>query len=135
MGTNCAPFVVDLFFYCNERGFSSDLHKSKHDDIMFNDISWDLDDLFTNDNPEFLKYIPNIYQADSWNKEISFLNLKIKVFGDNIHTNVDEKRTDFRFLTVIVNRVLSRHFTWFFAIPFSGTDKLRFKFVIYMFYT
>ena len=29
MGTNCAPLIADLFFYCDERDFMSDLHKSK----------------------------------------------------------------------------------------------------------
>ena len=40
----------------------SDLHKSKRHDLidMFNDISRYLDDIFTIDNPEFEKYIPDI---------------------------------------------------------------------------
>ena len=29
MGTNCAPLIADLFLYCYERDFISDLHKSK----------------------------------------------------------------------------------------------------------
>ena len=28
MGTNCAPLIADLFLYCNERDFMSDLQKS-----------------------------------------------------------------------------------------------------------
>ena len=41
MGTNCALLIVDLFFYCYERDFMSDLHKSKRHDLidMFNDTS------------------------------------------------------------------------------------------------
>ena len=40
-----------------------DLHKSKRHDLidMFNDTSQYLDDIFTIDNPEFEKYIPDIY--------------------------------------------------------------------------
>ena len=41
------------------------LHKSKRHDLidMFNDTSRYLDDIFTIDNPEFEKYIPDIYPA------------------------------------------------------------------------
>ena len=41
MGTNCAPLIADLFLYCYERDFMSDLHKSKRHDliVMFNDTS------------------------------------------------------------------------------------------------
>ena len=40
MGTNCAPLIADLFLYCYERDFMSDLQKSKRFDLidMFNDI-------------------------------------------------------------------------------------------------
>ena len=57
MGTNCAPFIADLFFYCYERDFMSDLQKSKRFDLidMFNDTSRYLDVIFTIDNPEFEK--------------------------------------------------------------------------------
>ena len=48
------------------RVFMSDLHKSKRFDLidMFNDTSRCLDDVFTIDNPEFEKYIPDIYPAE-----------------------------------------------------------------------
>ena len=38
MGTNCAPLIADLFLYCYERDFMSELHKSKRHDLidMFN---------------------------------------------------------------------------------------------------
>ena len=44
----------------------SDLNKSKGHDLigMFNDTSRYLDDIFTVDNPEYEKYIPNIYPAE-----------------------------------------------------------------------
>ena len=46
MGTNCAPLIADIFLYCYESYFMSDLHKSKRHDLldMFNDISRYLDD-------------------------------------------------------------------------------------------
>ena len=61
MGTNCAPLIADLFLYCYERDFMSDLQKSKRFDLidMFNDTSRYLDDIFTIDNPEFEKHIPD----------------------------------------------------------------------------
>ena len=41
MGTNCAPLIADLFLFCYQRDFMSNLHKSKQYDLidMFNDTS------------------------------------------------------------------------------------------------
>ena len=66
MGTNCAPLIADLFLFCYERDFMSSLHKSKRYDLidMFNDTSRYLDDIFTIDNPEFEKHIPDIYPRE-----------------------------------------------------------------------
>ena len=84
----------------------SDLQKSKRHDLidMFNDTSRYLDDIFTIDNPEFEKYIPDIYpaelqlnKANTSDKETSFLDFNIKVIGSDIHTSVYDKRDDFRF--------------------------------------
>ena len=49
MGTNCAPLLADLFLYCYERDFMSNLQKSKRFDLIdkFNDTSRYLDDIFT----------------------------------------------------------------------------------------
>ena len=106
MGTNCAPLIADLFLYCYERDFMSDLQKSKRFDLidMFNDTSRYLDDIFTIDNPEFDKHISDIYpaelqmnKANTSDKETSFLDLNIKVIGSDIHTSVYDKRDDFGF--------------------------------------
>ena len=86
----------------------SNLHKSKqYDPIdMFNDISRYLDDIFTIDNPEFEKHIPDIYQtelhlnkANTSDKETSFLDLNIKVIGSDVDTcsSIYDKRDDFGF--------------------------------------
>ena len=92
----------------------SNLHKSKQYDLidMFNDTSRYLDDIFTIDNPEFEKHIPDIYPTELWlnkaitsDKETSFLDLNIKVVGSDVHTSVYDKRDDFGF--PIVN------FSWF----------------------
>ena len=106
MGTNCAPLIADLFLYCYERDFMSDLYKSKRFDLidMFNDTSQYIDDIFTIDNPEFEKHIPDIYpaerqlnRANTSDKETSFLDLNIKVIGSDIHTSVYDIRDDFEF--------------------------------------
>ena len=106
MCTNCAPLIADLFLYCYERGFMSNLQKSKRFDLiyMFNDNSRYLDDIFTINNPEFEKHIPDIYpaelqlnKANASDKETSFLDLNIKVIGSDIHTSVYDKRDDFGF--------------------------------------
>ena len=55
-------------------------------------------------NPEFEKYIPDIYQAElqlnkanTSDKETSFLDLNIKVICSDIHASVYDKRNDFGF--------------------------------------
>ena len=34
MGSNCAPLVADLFFFCYERDFMRDLSNNNQDDII-----------------------------------------------------------------------------------------------------
>ena len=66
VGTNCTPLIADLFLFCYERDFMSNLHKFKQYDlidVMFNDTYRYLDDIFTIDNPEFEKHIQVIYQT------------------------------------------------------------------------
>ena len=84
----------------------SNLHKSKQYDLidMFNDTSRYLDDIFTIDNPEFEKHIPDIYptelqlnKAITSDKETSFLDLNIKVVGSDVHISVYDKRDDIGF--------------------------------------
>ena len=87
MGTNCAPLIADLFLYCCERDFMSNLQKSKRFELKdkFNDTSRYLDDIFTIDNPTFVEHIPDIYprelqlnKANTSDKETSFMDLNIK---------------------------------------------------------
>ena len=84
----------------------SNLHKSKQYDLidMFNDTSRYLDDIFTIDNHECEKHIPDIYptelqlnKAITSDKETSFLDLNIKVVGSDVHISVYDKRDDFGF--------------------------------------
>ena len=106
MDTYCAPLIVDSFLYCYDRDIMSHIYKSNRHDLkdMFNDTFRYLDDIFTIDNPEFEKDIPDIYpaelqlnKANTSDKEASFLKLNIKVTGSDIHTSVYDKRDDFGF--------------------------------------
>ena len=65
VGSNYAPLIADLFRYCYERDFMSNLQKSKRFDLIekFNDTSRYLDDIFTIDNPAFAEHIPDIHLA------------------------------------------------------------------------
>ena len=74
---------------------------------MFKDTSRYLYDIFTIDNPEFEKHIPDMYptelqlnKANTPDKETSFLDLNIKVIGNEIHISFYDKRDDFGFLIV-----------------------------------
>ena len=71
---------------------------------MFNNASRYLDDIFSVDNPEFAKRIPDIHptelqlsKANTSDKETSFLDLNIKVVGSDVYTSVYDKHDDFRF--------------------------------------
>ena len=106
MGTNCAPLIADSFLFCYEKYFMSYLHESKQYDLMdmCNDTSRYIDDMFTIDNPEFGKIISDIYptdlqlnEANTSDKETSFLDLNIKVIG--IDMFLDSNRMVFIFLS------------------------------------
>ena len=73
------------------------LHKCKQYDIIeiFHYNSRYLNDIFTIDNPEFEKHIPDIYpmelqlkKANTSDKEYSFLDLNITVIGGDFHASV-----------------------------------------------
>ena len=109
MDTYCSPIIADLFLYCNERDFMSNIQKSKRFDFIdkFKNTSRYLDDIFTIDNTEFAEHIPDICptelqlnKANTSDKEKSFLDLNIKVIWSNIHTSVYDKRDDFGFSIV-----------------------------------
>ena len=72
--------------------------------------------VFTIDNPEFEKHIPDIYptelqlnKANTSDKETSLSDLNIKVIDSDVHTSVYDKGDDFGF--PIVN------FTWLSDVP------------------
>ena len=76
VGTNCAPLIADLFLYCYERDFMSNLQKSKRFDLdvsihKLNNYSRYLDDIFTIDNPEFAGiFLIYIQENFNWIRQI-----------------------------------------------------------------
>ena len=66
MGTNCAPFIADLFFFCYERDFMASLSYNKEAEIIqaFNSTSRYLDDLLNIDNPYFEGMVGRIYPPE-----------------------------------------------------------------------
>ena len=63
MGTNCAPHVADLFFFCYERDFMLSLLDNNQSDIIeaFNSTSRYLDDL-AGYFSDFKLHLPSISQ-------------------------------------------------------------------------
>ena len=62
MVTHCSPLIED--FFCYERDFMSNLHKSRQYNLIDMLTSRYLDDIFTTYYPEFEKHIPDIYQTE-----------------------------------------------------------------------
>ena len=60
MGTNCAPFVADLFLFCYDRDFITSLSDDNQADIIetFKSTSRYLDDLLNIDNHYFERIYP-----------------------------------------------------------------------------
>ena len=84
---------------------------------MLNETSRYLDDIFTIDNPEFEKHIPDIYptelqlnKANTPDKNISILDLNIRVSGSDVHTSVYDKQDDFPWLSGDVPKLPSNGF-------------------------
>ena len=63
MGTNCAPLVADLFFFCYERDFMMSLSAENQYDA-FSSTSRYLDDLLNINNTYFNGLISQIYPPE-----------------------------------------------------------------------
>ena len=73
MGTNCAPLIADLFLYCYERDFMSNIQKSKRFDLI--DKSKDTLDILTIYSPLITLHLLNIFpiyiqENCNWIKQI-----------------------------------------------------------------
>ena len=66
MGTNYAPLVADLFFFCYERGLLMSLSDDKQADIVdaFNTPSRYLDDILNISNVCFDNMVSQIYPSE-----------------------------------------------------------------------
>ena len=110
IGTNCAPLITDLFIYCYDCDFMSNIQQSKRFNLIdkSNDTTRYRDDKSAIDNLEFaehfLIYLREIQlnKANTSAKETSFFDLNIKVNGSNIHTTLYDKRDDFGPLMLIL---------------------------------
>ena len=87
MGTNCAPFVADLFLFCYERHFMTSLSDVKQAEIIeaFKSTSRYLDHLLNIDNPYFEDmnriYPPELQlnKANTSETEAPFLDLHLSI--------------------------------------------------------
>ena len=91
MGTNCAPFVADLFLFCYERDFMMSLSDDKQADIIdaFNTTSRCLDDILNINNVYFDTMVSLIYpselqliKANTSDTEAAFLDLHLSISKD-----------------------------------------------------
>ena len=106
MGTNCAPLVADLFFFCYERDFMLFLSDNIQTDIIeaFNSTSRYLVDLLNIDNPYFEQMVGQIYptelqlnKANSSDTEAPFLDLNLSITNGIVSSTNYDKQDDFNF--------------------------------------
>ena len=104
MGTNCAPLVADLVFFCYERDFMKSLSRENQADIIkaLNSTSRYLDDLLNVDNNYFDQMVDRIYptelqlkRANSSDTEAPFLDLNLCISNGTVSTKLYDKRDDF----------------------------------------
>lgn len=107
MGTDCAPFLANLYLYALEFEFMDKLQREKKYSILrkFRSCRRYIDDLFTVNNEDFFsKYAYEIYPKslilNRENKEdhiCSFMDLSIRIDDGHISTKIYDKRDDFPF--------------------------------------
>ena len=109
MGTNCAPFVADLFLFCYERDFMLSLSEDNQSGVIeaFISTSRYLDDLLNIDNNFFDSMVIRIYpsefqlkKANVSDAEASFLDLHLSISNGFVKTKIYDKQDDFDFYIV-----------------------------------
>ena len=102
MGTNFAPLVADLFFFCYERDLMTSLSDDNQADII--EAFRYLDDLLTIDNPYFEGMVNQIYPpelpfntADTSDIAAPFLDLHLYISNGFVSSKIYDKRDDFDF--------------------------------------
>ena len=91
MGTNCAPFVADLFLFCYERDFMKPLSRKNQADII---EAFLVDRIY----PTELQ----LNRANSSDTEAPFLDLNLCISNGTVSTKIYDKRDEFDF-DIVVN--------------------------------
>ena len=107
MGTDCAPFLANLYLYALEFEFMAKLQSEKRYSTLrkFRSCRRYIDDLFTVNNEDFFsryagEICPKSLVLNRENKEnhvCSFLDLCIRIDDGHISTKIYDKRDDFPF--------------------------------------
>ena len=107
MGTNCAPFLADIFLYSYEAEFIQSLLSigKKKLASQFNFTYRYIDDVLSINNPDFENYLGQMYPAEleikdttESNTSASYLDLLLSVESDGqLRTSLNDKRDDFNF--------------------------------------
>ena len=105
MGTDCAPFLANLFLFYYEYNYMKDLIKRNiHLAKQFPYTTRYIDDLLTLNNNRFTKVIPNIYPPELELKRttesptmLSYLDILIIIENEKYHTTIFDKRDNFGF--------------------------------------
>ena len=102
MGTNFAPLVADLFFFCYERDLMTSLSDYNQADII--EAFRYLDDLLNIDNPYFEGMVNQIYPpelqlktADTSDIVAPFLDFHLYISNGFVSSKIYDKRDDFDF--------------------------------------
>ena len=107
MGTNCAPFLADIFLYSYEADFIQSLLSTGKKQLAsrFNLIFRYIDDVLSINSTSFENYLGQIYPAELEIKDTtestasaSYLDLLLSIGRDGqLHTSVYDKRDNFNF--------------------------------------
>ena len=109
MGTDCAPFLANLFLYSYECEWMDKMHKENKTDFLkkFDFCSRYIDDLLCINNDELMdKVMTDIYPSElsltSDNAIIksNYLDLSLEIRNNKIHTSLFDKRDAFNFTIV-----------------------------------
>ena len=110
MGTDCAPFLANLFLYSYEHDWM--MEKKKTDMPLakrFSRSTRYIDDLLTiNNDGLMLQYMSEIYPAElelkhensKNDQQASYLDLNIQIVNNELVTSLYDKRDDFPFKIV-----------------------------------
>ena len=105
MGTNCAPLLADIFLYSYEADFIHSLLSTGKKKLasQFNFTYRYIDDVLSNNNPDFENYLGQMYPAEleiknqtESNTSASYLDLLLSIGRDGqLRTSLYDKRDDF----------------------------------------